>query len=116
MLEQKLSGIFSQTVKEPSNPIVRGFDDSFMAPHSRHTEVRHEDVDKIDNLEVIAEGPSVGLSIVASKDLREVYSFGHLEYDRETLDREYKRDLKAGKIRIFLSIIISTIIQSKIFQ
>lgn len=68
-----------------------------MAPHSRHTEVRHEDVDKIDNLEVIAEGPSVGLSIVASKDLREVYSFGHLEYDRETLDREYKRDLKAGK-------------------
>ena len=97
LLEEKLSGIFSQNVKQPSNPIVRGFDDCFMAPHSRYTEVRHEDVTKVDRLEVIAEGPTVGLSIVASKDLREVYSFGHLEYDRETLDLEYKRDVKVGK-------------------
>lgn len=97
LLERKLSGIFSQDVISPSNPIVRGFDDSFMAPHSRHTEVRREAVEKIDNLEIIAASEAVGLSIVASKDLREVYSFGHLEYDRETLDREYKRDVKRGK-------------------
>jgi homoserine O-succinyltransferase/O-acetyltransferase len=97
LLERKLSGIFSQDVISPSNPIVRGFDDSFMAPHSRHTEVRREAVEKIDNLEIIAASEAVGLSIVASKDLREVYSFGHLEYDRETLDREYKRDVKGGK-------------------
>ncbi|MBT1048188.1 homoserine O-succinyltransferase [Streptococcus macedonicus] len=97
LLDCKLSGIFSQDVVSPENPIVRGFDDSFMAPHSRYTEVRREDVEKIDDLEVIAASKAVGLSIVASKDLREVYSFGHLEYDRKTLDREYKRDVKVGK-------------------
>lgn len=97
LLDCKLSGVFSQDVVSPENPIVRGFDDSFMAPHSRYTEVCREDVEKIDDLEVIAASEVVGLSIVASKDLREVYSFGHLEYDRETLDREYKRDVKVGK-------------------
>lgn len=97
LLDRKLSGIFSQDVVSPENPIVRGFDDSFMAPHSRYTEVRREDVEKIADLDVIAASEAVGLSIVASKDLREVYSFGHLEYDRETLDREYQRDVKLGK-------------------
>ena len=70
LLDCKLSGVFSQDVVSPENPIVRGFDDSFMAPHSRYTEVCREDVEKIDDLEVIAASEVVGLSIVASKDLR----------------------------------------------
>lgn len=81
LLDRKLSGVFSQDVVSPENSIVRGFDDSFTAAHSRYTEVRREGVEKMDDLEVIAASEVVGLSIVASKDLREVYSFGHLEYD-----------------------------------
>ncbi len=97
LMPNKLSGIFSQNVEQPINPIVRGFDDSFVSPHSRHTEVLRQDVETIGNLDIIAAGETVGLSIIASKDLREVYSFGHLEYDRDTLDHEYKRDVMSGK-------------------
>lgn len=96
-LPQKLSGIFAQTIEAPSNPLVRGFDDVFMAPHSRHTEVTRAAIEQVEHLEIVASGKEVGVSIVASKDLREVYSFGHLEYDRGTLDWEYQRDVKAGK-------------------
>ncbi|MDQ0222700.1 homoserine O-acetyltransferase MetA [Streptococcus moroccensis] len=95
-LSSKLSGIFRQEVVQPTNPLLRGFDDAFLAPHSRHTTVDPEAILAIDNLEVLAEGSDVGLSILASKDLREVYSFGHLEYDRDTLAKEYQRDLAAG--------------------
>lgn len=95
--QYKLSGIFSQQVEKPLNPLVRGFDDAFSSPHSRHTEIRREAIEAIENLDIIAASDQVGLSIVASKDLREVYSFGHMEYDRDTLDKEYHRDLKAGK-------------------
>lgn len=96
-LPQKLSGIFAQTIEAPSNPLVRGFDDVFMAPHSRHTKVTRAAIEQVEHLEIVASGKEVGVSIVASKDLREVYSFGHLEYDRGTLDWEYQRDVKAGK-------------------
>ncbi|MGT2665918.1 homoserine O-acetyltransferase MetA [Streptococcus rifensis] len=95
-LPEKLSGIFKQDVVKPTNPLLRGFDDTFLAPHSRHTTVAPEAISVIDNLEVLAEGTEVGLSILATKDLREVYSFGHLEYDRDTLAKEYQRDLAAG--------------------
>lgn len=97
LMPNKLSGIFSQNVEQPINPIVRGFDDSFVSPHSRYTEVLRQDVETVGNLDIIAAGETVGLSIIASKDLREVYSFGHLEYDRDTLDHEYKRDVISGK-------------------
>ena len=97
LMPNKLSGIFSQNVEQPINPIVRGFDDSFVSPHSRYTEVLRQDVETVGNLDIIAAGETVGLSIIASKDLREVYSFGHLEYDRDTLDHEYKRDVMSGK-------------------
>ncbi|MET3557361.1 homoserine O-succinyltransferase [Streptococcus rupicaprae] len=95
-LEQKLSGIFRQETVTPNSPLMRGFDDIFLAPHSRHTTILPEAIADLENLEILAAGEEVGLSILASKDLREVYSFGHLEYDRDTLAKEYSRDLKAG--------------------
>lgn len=93
LLSQKLTGVFSQEVGDRSCPLLRGFDDEFFAPHSRHTTVSEELVLTKTPLAILAKGAEVGLSILASPDLREVYSFGHLEYDRDTLDKEYRRDL-----------------------
>ncbi|MCP1638671.1 homoserine O-acetyltransferase MetA [Streptococcus gallinaceus] len=94
---RKLSGVYQQEVVKTDSPLMRGFDDVFSAPHSRYTEVLAEDIAQFSNLEILSDGQDVGLSIVASKDMREVYSFGHLEYDRDTLKKEYERDLLAGK-------------------
>lgn len=96
-MERKLSGVYSQEVTHPTSPLMRGFDDEFRSPHSRYTEVRAEDIAHLQELEILSQGDEVGLSILASKDLREVYSFGHLEYDRDTLAKEYQRDCLAGK-------------------
>lgn len=96
-LPAKLSGIYPQTVMAATNPLMRGFDDTYLAPHSRYTEVRPEAIAHLLDLEILSQGDQVGLSVLATKDLREVYSFGHLEYDRDTLAREYQRDLAAGK-------------------
>lgn len=96
-LSQKLSGVYEQDVLASHSPLLRGFDDSFRAPHSRYTEVTAEALAHLDNLDILSQGDEVGLSIVASKNLREVYSFGHLEYDRDTLAKEYQRDCLAGK-------------------
>ena len=95
-MKRKLSGIYSQSTPEKPNLLFRGFDDEYAAPHSRYTEVRKEDILNKSNLEILACGEEVGVSVVASRDLREVYSFGHLEYDRETLAKEYSRDVDAG--------------------
>lgn len=97
LMPQKLSGIYRQDVLDHLNPLTRGFDDSFKSPHSRYTEVTKESLEDLAQLDILAAGEEVGLSILATKDLREVYSFGHLEYDRDTLEKEYQRDLKAGK-------------------
>ncbi len=94
-LEKKRFGIFPQTPLDPLLPIFRGFDDVFMMPHSRHTEVRRSDIDKVDALRVIAEGPESGVSMVMAREGREFLITGHLEYAPDTLDKEYKRD--AGK-------------------
>lgn len=94
-LEKKRFGIFPQTPLDPLLPIFRGFDDVFMMPHSRHTEVRRSDIDKVDALRVIAEGPESGVSMVMAREGREFFITGHLEYAPDTLDKEYKRD--AGK-------------------
>ena len=95
-MTRKLSGVYSQSA-DSKNLLFRGFDDEFYAPHSRHTEVLKEDIVNLTNLEILSYGEDTGLSVLASRDLREVYSFGHMEYDRDTLSREYFRDLKAGK-------------------
>lgn len=95
-LVDKLSGVYKQDVIKKDSPLMRGFDDEFSAPHSRYTEVRADDLSPVSQLEVLSSGKEVGLSILASKDMREVYSFGHLEYERDTLAKEYYRDVEAG--------------------
>ena len=92
-MNRKLSGIYSQSTPEKPNLLFYGFDDEYAAPHSRYTEVRKEDILNKSNLEILACGEEVGVSVAASRDLREVYSFGHLEYDRETLAKEYLRNV-----------------------
>ena len=94
-MEEKLSGVYEQS-SPTNNLLFRGFDDRYVAPHSRHTEILKEEILNKTNLEILSEGPEVGVSILASRDLREIYSFGHLEYDRDTLAREYFRDYEAG--------------------
>ena len=76
--------------------LIRGLDDVFYAPHSRHTEVRREDIIKIPELEILSESEEAGVFIVANKDRRQVFITGHLEYERETLKEEYFRDINKG--------------------
>jgi homoserine O-succinyltransferase len=95
-LTKKMFGIFKFIPQAPLNPIFRGFDDIFYAPHSRHTEIRKEDIIKIPGLEILAEGPEAGVHMIMGRGGREVYVTGHAEYSRYTLDDEYKRDIKKG--------------------
>lgn len=95
-LEEKMFGVFEHNVYDRTNPLVRGFNDVFHAPHSRYTFVRREDVEKTDALTVLADSDEAGLYLVASKDLRHVFVFGHGEYDVNTLDDEYRRDRGRG--------------------
>ncbi|UNM96236.1 homoserine O-succinyltransferase [Ignatzschineria rhizosphaerae] len=97
-LEEKRFGVFSHDVLEKNVKLLRGFDDSFNAPHSRHTEVRREDIEKHDDLMILAESEDAGVHIVANKDMRHVYVMGHGEYDADTLDREYRRDIDKGAV------------------
>ena len=91
-LQKKMFGIYRQHTLAPALPIFRGFDDSFAMPQSRHTEVRREDIAAHPELEIIAESPESGVSIVMARSGREFFITGHLEYAPDTLDREYKRD------------------------
>ncbi|MDR1568690.1 MAG: homoserine O-succinyltransferase [Streptococcaceae bacterium] len=95
----KLSGIYRQKIEPAASKLelFRGFDDEFFSPHSRHTEVLEADVKAHSQLETWVKGEESGLSVIGSKDLREIYIFGHLEYDRDTLLFEYQRDLKLGE-------------------
>jgi homoserine O-succinyltransferase len=80
----------------PRLPIFRGFDDTFNMPHSRHTEVRREDIERVPELEIIAESQQSGVSIVMARGGREIFVTGHSEYSPNTLDTEYRRDLGKG--------------------
>ena len=91
-LEKKMFGIFEQHTLQPQMPIFRGFDDTFMMPHSRHTEIHKEDILARPELELIAESEESGVSIVMARGGREFFITGHLEYSPNTLDNEYKRD------------------------
>ena len=95
-LDEKISGVFLHRVLNRKNPLVRGFDDVFMAPHSRHTASSPEDIRKCDDLVILATSDEVGDLLVMKKDGSQIFVLGHLEYDRLTLDREYKRDLAKG--------------------
>lgn len=95
-LEKKLFGIFKHTVKDQKIPVFRGFDDEFFVPHSRHTEVRTEDVMHVDGLAVLSESEDAGLYMAMAREGREFFISGHSEYAPYTLDTEYKRDLSKG--------------------
>lgn len=92
-LEKKMFGLFWHKVLNRKIPLVRGFDDVFLAPHSRHTEVSMEDIRSCEELTVLAESQEAGLFLAMAEDGRRIFVMGHPEYDRVTLDEEYKRDL-----------------------
>ena len=95
-LPEKLSGVFRHRVIEHLHPLVRGFDDDYWAPHSRNTEIRAEDIKKHPELIVLADSEKAGIHLVAKKDGRQFFVTGHQEYDRDTLAKEYFRDLNKG--------------------
>ena len=94
--ESKLSGIYSHRVLDRKVPLVRSLNDTFLAPHSRYTEVRREDIRKHPELMILAESDEAGVFLVMSRDGRQIFVQGHPEYDRMTLNNEYHRDLKKG--------------------
>ena len=95
-LENKLFGVFDHEVVKPSSPLVRGFNDSFRAPHSRYTEVHAADIEAHPDLELIAVSDEAGVYIAKSTDSRHFFVFGHPEYDADTLMAEYERDIAKG--------------------
>ena len=95
-LQKKRVGVFSHKVLKPSSPLVRGFDDVFMAPHSRYTEVNAEDIENNPLLEMIAYSDEAGVYLAKSIDSRNFFVFGHPEYDVDTLLGEYTRDTSQG--------------------
>ena len=95
-LDKKMFGIFEHRTNNPLLPIFRGFDDIFYVPHSRHTEVRREDILKVKDLDLISESDESGVYIVMARGGREIFVTGHSEYSPLTLDTEYRRDLDKG--------------------
>ena len=95
-LDKKMFGIFKHHVNNPELPLFRGFDDEFCIPHSRHTEVRREDMERCPELDILAESDESGVSVVMARGGREIFLTGHSEYSPLTLDTEYKRDLGKG--------------------
>ncbi|HHT23102.1 MAG TPA: homoserine O-succinyltransferase [Bacteroidales bacterium] len=95
-LEEKLFGVYKHTVFDKLNPLFRGFDDVFYVPHSRHTEIRREDILKVPELTLLSESLEAGVYMVMARSGRDIFITGHSEYSPRTLDTEYKRDLKKG--------------------
>ncbi len=95
-LQKKLFGIFEHKVLRRRVPFVRGFDDIFYAPHSRYTTVSREDILQKEELSILAESEEAGVFIVIAQDGKQIFVMGHPEYDRISLDKEYKRDINKG--------------------
>ncbi len=96
-LKEKMFGVFSHKADYKKSILLRGFDDVFYIPHSRHTEIRREDIEKEPRLKILASSPVAGPAILMTKNGRQIFITGHAEYDQYTLDKEYRRDLMAGK-------------------
>lgn len=92
-LEKKMFGVFRHRYLIDKLPIFRGFDDEFFIPHSRHTTIKQEDIEKVDDLQLIATSDEAGVTIVKAKNGRQLFITGHAEYSRYTLDGEFRRDL-----------------------
>ena len=95
-LDKKLFGVFEHTVDRKSSMLFRGFDDTFMVPHSRHTTVLKEDIEKVPEPKILATSTEAGVYAVATDRGRQIFITGHSEYDADTLEREYLRDKNAG--------------------
>lgn len=95
-LDQKLFGIYKNKRSTGPDPLLRGFDDLFPIPQSRHTTIKKEDIIKHDDLVILAENKDIGPTIIKTKDNRAIFMTGHLEYDSETLKTEYFRDIDKG--------------------
>ena len=96
LLPAKMFGVFEHRVIRPSNPLVRGFDEVFYAPHSRHTAMSREDIDHCSALRILAESDEAGPFLMSTENGRQIFVIGHPEYDKYTLDAEYKRDVAKG--------------------
>ncbi|SFD53780.1 homoserine O-succinyltransferase [Bacillus sp. 491mf] len=95
-LEQKMFGVFEHEVQQEHVKLLRGFDESFFAPHSRHTEVRASDIQRVQELDLLATSEYAGVHLVMNKDGKHIFVLGHSEYSCETLKQEYERDHQRG--------------------
>jgi len=95
-LKEKMFGVFPHKVDYKRSILFRGFDDTFMVPHSRHTTVNREDIEKVDALKILASSEEAGVYVISSKKGRRIFVMGHSEYDPLTLNKEYVRDKNAG--------------------
>jgi len=95
-LPQKMFGVFEHTADYKRSILLRGFDDRFMVPHSRHTTVKREDIEKDDRLKILASSEEAGVYIVSTEGGKQIFVTGHSEYDANTLKSEYDRDVNAG--------------------
>lgn len=96
MLPEKKFGVFPHHVRDRKIPLVRGFDDIFYAPHSRHTEVPLKELEADDRIRILADSEEAGVFLCMAEEGKQVFVMGHPEYDRMTLDTEYKRDCAKG--------------------
>ena len=95
-LPEKLFGVFPHTVERRSSMLMRGFDDTFMVPHSRHTTIHRDEVERCGKLKILASSPQAGIYAMATEGGRQIFITGHSEYDAGTLQKEYLRDKNAG--------------------
>lgn len=97
LLPEKMFGVFKHRINNPRCELMRGLDDEVFIPHSRHTEVHREEIEKVPELEILLESDEAGVALVISKDGRQVFAMGHSEYDAYTLKEEYERDIRKGE-------------------
>ena len=95
-LKEKMFGVFPHTKNKKHVKLMRGFDDLFYVPHSRHTETRREDIEKVDEIEILSESEESGVYLMVNNNGRQVFATGHSEYDSKTLETEYLRDKEKG--------------------
>ena len=101
LLEEKLFGVFAHRIYKPNTMLLRGFDDVFYVPHSRHTEIRMEDVLKVNELDILSDSEEAGIYVIKTDGGRQIFVTGHSEYDQYTLKQEYDRDISRGlKIKV----------------
>ncbi len=96
-MDEKMFGVFPHVVDHKPSILFRGFDETFMVPHSRHTTVLREDIEKVKELKILSSSPVSGVYAVSTKNGRQIFITGHSEYDANTLNDEYRRDLSQGK-------------------